>query len=201
MKYTKIHSLAFLTFLFLLVSTGSVVAQTDYVITKDGIKTMGEVKNYSVKKVKFVPVGTKKAQKYNPEQINEMYKAGHGTFRSLSMDKGKRPTFLHVLEDGKIQLYEYLVTSRVQGAPMYNGSNFSSMGTSYNMTSQRWFAQKQGTALIEVKTNSIWGSRKDRKDALSSLIGDNEHVMQRYKTEDRFSFDFVRSLIVEYNKL
>ena len=188
-------------FFFSMLFAGHVMAQTDYIIKKDGAKTMDEVESYTVSKVKFIPVGEKKAQKYDAEQVNELYKAGHGTFRAILLNNDTRRTFLHVLEDGKIKLYEYMVSGRVQGAPMYNGSGFSGIGGGYSYTKQRWYAQKDGAELVEVKSNGIWGSRKGRKDAFSMLIADNNHVTQRYKNEDKFTFDFVRSLVVEYNKL
>ncbi|TKC06962.1 hypothetical protein [Pedobacter frigoris] len=191
----QLHSITFAFLIFLSLIAIRTSAQTDYVISNDGTKTMGEVKKYNVKSLKFVPAGQKKAVKYNPEQVNEFYKAGDGTFRSIALNTNNRP-FLHVLEDGKIKLYEYLVNG--QTGPTFNGTGgFMSPGYSYSK--QRWYAQKNGGDLVEVKSNGIWGSRKDRKNAFSDLISDNEHVLQRYKNEDKFTFDFVRSLVVEYN--
>lgn len=45
--------LSFLIFLFSLTSGITLYAQTDYVITNDGVKIMGEVKSHNVDKVKF----------------------------------------------------------------------------------------------------------------------------------------------------
>lgn len=187
-----------LLFFILLAHQGQ--AQSDYILNRDGSKVMGEVKNYNLKQVKFVPAGEKKAKKYNTEQVNELYKAGHGTFRALSLKEDKKRVFLHVLEDGKIKLYEFLVKGYVQGAPMYNGLGFSNMGAGYSYKNQRWYAQKEGSKLVDVKSNGIWGSRKDRKDAFSNLIADNPQVTKRYLEKDKFTFDFVMSLVVEYNK-
>lgn len=193
------NSITFVFLVFFSLITLQASAQTDYVISKDGIKTMGEVRNYQVKRVRFKPVGEKKAKTYNPDKVNEFYKAGHGTFRAITLNNDKRPTFLHVLEDGKIKLYEYLVSGRTYGGPTYYGGNMSGFSNGYSYSKQRWYAQKDGSELAEVKSNSIWGSRKNRKDAFSNLIGDNDHVLQRYKDEDKFTFDFIRSLVVEYN--
>ncbi|WP_448633265.1 hypothetical protein [Pedobacter panaciterrae] len=64
---------------------------------------------------------------------------------------------------------------------------------------QYWYAQKDNGELVEVKSNQMWGSRKTRKDNFSTLIADNPRILDRYIKEDKFTFDFVRSLIEEYN--
>ena len=84
-------------------------------------------------------------------------------------------------------------------APMAGGG-YSTMGM-YNSTNKSWYAQKDSSEVVEVKTNQIWGSRQGRKDNFLRLVQDNQHVADRYNAEDKFNFDFVRSLIVEYNGL
>ena len=199
LHYSRLLPCAFLFVLVMLTYQAS--AQTDYIIKKDGVKVMGDVKSYSINKVKFIPVGETKALKYDPDQVNEIFSTKDGIFRSVLLNKDQHRTFLQVLEDGRIKLYRYIVSSGAPGAPMFNGGGFSGMGVGYSHTKLSWYAQKDGSALIEVKSNSIWGSRKGRKDAFLALIADNEQVTQRYQAEDKFTFDFVRSLVEDYNKL
>lgn len=185
---------------FVMTFSSDVNAQTDYVINNDGAKIMGEVKSHNVDKVKFIPANEKKAQKFNAEQLKEAYKAGHGVFRSVAAAEGKKPSFMQVLEDGKIKLYEYFKTSTMYGAPA-GGFGNGAIGSTYNSTKKRWYAQKDGGEVVEVKSNGIWGSRKNRKDNFFNMIKDNVHVAERYENADKFSFDFVQSLIEEYNAL
>lgn len=172
-------------------------AQTDYIINNDNAKIMGEVKSHNVSKVKFIPAGEKKVQKFNASQIKEAYQAGHGVFRSIVTAEGKKPAFLQVLEDGKIKLYEYYEGTMMYSAPMSGAAG----GFAYNNIKKRWYAQKDAEEIVEVKSNGIWGSRKDRKDNFLNMVKDNTHVATRYEKADKFSFDFVRSLISEYNEL
>lgn len=177
----------------------SLFAQTDYIINNDGVKIMGEVKSNNYNKVKFIPDGEKKVQKFNPKQLKESYKAGEGVFRSVVRSKGEAPLFLKVLEDGRVKLYEYFR----QSAGGYTGGAAGGAGGYFvgGSTQKRWYAQKDEGVLVDIKSNGIWGSRKDRKDNFLNLVTDNAHVTERYKKVDKFNFDFVRSLIVEYNTL
>ena len=186
--------------LFVTVFASRTYGQTDYIINNDNTKILGEVKSHNVDKVKFIPANEKKVQKFNAQQIKEAYKAGHGVFRSVAVDEGKKPSFLQVLEDGKIKLYEYFKSSTMYGAPA-GGFGSGAFGTSYSSPKKRWYAQKDEGEVVEVKSNGIWGSRKDRKDNFLNMIKDNVHVADRYEKADKFSFDFVQSLIEEYNGL
>lgn len=199
MKTFNHRLLASIFFLFLLTSGIDTNAQTDYIINNEGVKVMGEVKNHNVDKVKFIAVGEKKADKYKPEDIKEAYKAGHGVFRSLILPGDKSASFLQLLEDGKIKLYEFFKNgyTTTYGAPVSYGGTGTYMGRS--TPTRYWYAQKEGGELVEIKSNQIWGSRKGRKDNFSKLINDNQHILDRYQTADKFTFDFIRSLIVEYN--
>ncbi|WP_316815387.1 hypothetical protein [Pedobacter nyackensis] len=47
----------------------------------------------------------------------------------------------------------------------------------------------------------MWGNRKDRKDIFLNMVKDNAHVAACYEKADKFKFDFIRSLISEYNDL
>lgn len=193
--------LSIFIFLFSLTSSITLYAQTDYVITNDGVKVMGEVKSHNVDKVKFIPDGEKKTKKYKPEDIKEAYKAGHGIFCSLILPGDKKASFLQLLDKGKIELYEFFKNgyTTMYGTPMSNGPSPGPFVGVRSNPVRYWYARKEGGDLVEIKTNMIWGSRKDRKDNFSALIKDNDHVLNRYQTKDKFTFDFIQSLIVEYN--
>ncbi|HMI03900.1 MAG TPA: hypothetical protein VK541_15550 [Pedobacter sp.] len=91
--YNFRFSLAFIL-LFLLTSGINTYAQTDYIITNNGAKVMGEVKSHNVDKVKFTAAGEKKVQRFNPEDIKEAYKAGHGIFCSMILPGDKSSSFV-----------------------------------------------------------------------------------------------------------
>nr|WP_162989011.1 hypothetical protein [Pedobacter schmidteae] len=197
MKNRKLQPL-FLFFCACLMGwAGNLYAQSDYVIKHDNTKVMGEIKSHGLSKVKFIPAGEKKAQKFRPEQLKEAYQAGHGVRRSIVREKGGKASFLEVLEDGKVKLYEYYQQGRTMYGPPTAGGGMGFVGGS--APTKKWYAQKDDGIIVEVKSNGIWGSRKGRKDNFLSLIQDNAQVVSRYEKEDKFSFDFVRSLIVEYN--
>lgn len=188
-------------FAFVLLNCQNLYAQTDYVIMNDGTKVMGEVQSQTTSKVKFKAVGEKKSKKFKSADIKEGYKAGYGVFRSIVYAAGKKPAFLLVLEDGKIKLYEYYESSTSYYASGPYGAGNGTFGRTYNNVNKTWYAQKDGNEIAQVKTNQIWGSRKTRKDRFFNLIEDNAHVAERYQNEDKFSFDFIRSLVIEYNTL
>lgn len=187
--------------LFVMLFAGKTYGQTDYIINNDNTKILGEVKSQNVDKVKFIPANEKKVQKFNAQQIKEAYKSGHGIFRSVAVAEGKKPSFLRVLEDGEIKLYEYFKSSTMYSGVPAGGYGGGGFGATYNSTKKRWYAQKDNGEVVEVKSNGIWGSRKNRKDNFFNMIKDNAHVAERYEQADKFSFDFVQSLIEEYNGL
>ena len=65
----KTHFLSIL--IFLVISSSTASAQTDYIIDNDGAKIMGKVKSITFETVKFIPDGEKKAEKFSPNQIKE----------------------------------------------------------------------------------------------------------------------------------
>jgi hypothetical protein len=190
----RVQISCFTLMIFLFIGTAS--GQTDYVINNDNVKIMGEVKSLNFNKVKFIPDGEKKVQKFNARQIKEAYKSGKPKVRSIEMAIGERPLFLDVLEDGKIKLYEYFRSS-----PGYAGGGVGGFGGSAGSNSKKWYAQKGEEKIIELKTNGIWGSRKARRDSFFNMIKDIDKVKERYEKVDKFNFDLVRSLIEEYNNL
>ncbi|NQX52088.1 hypothetical protein HQN86_00530 [Pedobacter panaciterrae] len=199
MKIVRIKS-PFLFFCFLFsFATSKVQAQTDFVIMNDGTKLMGEIKNQNLKKVKFIGSGEKKVRKFGPTDITEVYKTGRETFRSVGLPGNKGRFFLQVLENGRIKLYEYFKGGMGRTPAVPNSYGGSGLGFGGNGPLQYWYAQKDNGELVEVKSNQMWGSRKTRKDNFSTLIADNPRILDRYIKEDKFTFDFVRSLIEEYN--
>lgn len=187
-----------LSFFFAILTIGA-QAQTDYIIMNDGTKVLGEMKSHTVKKVRFKADGSKKTQRFKPADITEAYKTGNKKFRSVELPNKNGKYFVEVLQDGKIKLYEFFKGAagyRYSAPNPYGGAGFATTG---NNPAQYWYAQKDGGELVEVKSNQIWGSRKARKDNLSALIADNPQVLNRYNKEDKFTFDFIRSLIEEYN--
>jgi len=54
--------------------------------------------------------------------------------------------------------------------------------------------------IIEIKTSKLSLSRKERDEALFALLKDNPKVAERYQSESKFSFDFIKSIISDYNQ-
>lgn len=186
-------------FLFFSVFTiDPLLAQDDFIINNNGEKVIGEVIKIGFEKVKFRPSTDKKKMKFKPVDIKEAYEEGDGLFRSVFVPKLKKQIFLRVLEDGKIKLYEFYTNSGGGASMGITSAGFPHSGASVRNVQKYWYAEKSGE-IIEVKTNSWWGSRKKRKEDFYNLIQDNEKIAGLYETEQKFSFDFVRFLIKKYN--
>ncbi|WP_158828071.1 hypothetical protein [Mucilaginibacter lacusdianchii] len=106
--------------------------------------------------------------------------------RAVTLPNKKNPEFLSLVEEGKINIYEKIVTSG--GYP-----------TSYTYT--YWYVQKGTGPLVDIKSNALINrrSRSDRQEDLIALINDNSAVLDQYKAADSFSFDQIKSTIHFYN--
>ena len=96
-------------------------------------------------------------------------------------------TFMQVIEDGKICLYEDEITR-------YTGT--------VTTTSILWYVTK-GSVTQELKTNEFFTGfnkkKKDRKLDFANMLMDKKAVYDLFIKDDQFSFDQLRNIVHLYN--
>jgi hypothetical protein len=92
-----------------------------------------------------------------------------------------------VVEDGKINLYEMIVTTTTPGM---NGASYSNSNT-------EWYVSK-GTDTAMILKGKLFG-REKRKNDFAELLADNKAVYDKYMSDDKFGFDEIRNLVHLYN--
>lgn len=188
------HLSCIISFVFCSLTVSKLSAQDDFIIDVNGTKIVGQANKVEFEKVKFQPLAEKKKLKFKPSDLKEVFRKKDGLFRSVYVPDKKKQLFLKVLEDGKLKLYQYYNNVKRWG---YFGAGPNPIANASSLDII-WYAEKNGE-LVEIKTNSWFGSRKARKERFREFIQDNERILQRYEAEQKFSFDFVRSLIADYN--
>jgi hypothetical protein len=113
---------------------------------------------------------------------------GKNLYHAVYIDSNKKPTFLPVLEKGKISLY-YQV--------------FETYSSRYGTTSTvSWFAGKNSDHVETIKTTGLnlsGKSRAERRLDFSKLLMDNKAVYDKFIADDKFGFDDVRNIVHLYN--
>ncbi|MFD1257587.1 hypothetical protein ACFQ3S_12335 [Mucilaginibacter terrae] len=141
-------------------------------IGADKYKTaeMEDFKKFNVKDVSY----------YRTDDLKRVYRATH-------LPKSKKLVFLQLVEDGKITLYTYTVTS------------YGYMGATYTNTT--WYVSKDNGELQELKTKALFGnsSKKSRQNIFSEMIADNPEVLKQYEEADNFSFKTLQNTVHYYN--
>jgi len=188
------HLSCIICFVFCSLTVTKLSAQDDFIIDVNGTKIVGQANRVEFEKVKFKPLTEQKKIKFKPSELREIFRKKDGLFRSVYVPDKKKQLFLKVLEDGKIRLYEYYKNTKGWG---YFGAGPNPMPNASSVD-KNWYAEKNGE-LVEIKTNSWFGSRKARKERFREFIKDNEKILQRYESEQKYSFDFIRLLIADYN--
>lgn len=188
----------------LLFTSEKTFAQTDYVVMSNGDTLRGSIKISDPSKIKFDSQVDKKKLKFKPEELIGFYTVKKGTFKSLYIPDRKGTFFLQLIEGDKIKLYEFFDKkfSPFPNNGFNGGFGVATGGLSIGFSKNElkyWYAQKTDS-LINIKTNQLWwGDKKKRIDNLYDMIKDNPTIAEKYKTEDKFSFKFIRALIKEYN--
>jgi len=159
----------------------------DYVIKANGDSVACTINKPLIGAMKYQPNGSGGYEKITPETIKEYYIAKRNNMQhSVMMSKHSKPVFMTVIEKGKINLYELIVT-------MYTGT--------MTTESKTWYASKGEGEVIELKTSSLFlgTSKQKRKDELADMFMDNNDVYNKYQAEDKFSFNQIRLLVHLYN--
>ncbi len=164
-------------------------AQSEYIITLQNDTIKGEIKNYLEDRVKFIPEGSTERVRYMATEIKAFHvklKKDEIDLEALKLPGKRKPLFVNRVLSGKIILYELIETF-----VKYNGA------VSHGVT---WYVKKSDQDIIEIKTSEISFNRKERDDAFLALLKDNPKVAERYQNENKFSFDFIKSIITDYNQ-
>lgn len=169
-------------------------AQNDYVVTLNGDTLKGKIKKAFLGGMKFKENGKSDNIDLNINNFKEYFTVKDSIYNlALGVGKKKEPEFLERLENGKIELFKYMVTS---GGGMMRPGGGMSVGT----TITTWYARKDGGDLLEIKTDGLLsGSRVEREKNFDFLIGSYAELLEDFKKEKSFSFDILRAYIKKYN--
>lgn len=162
-------------------------AQSDYVITVKGDSIACKVSTPLIGSVKYKDATMSESEKIKPDEIKEYYIARKNILhRSVFSDSSSKPVFMTVVEKGKISLFEMVYTT-------YNGV------TSTSTTA--WYVSKGSDYVSDLKTSSLFmgKARQKRKDDFAEMIMDNKDVYNKYKTDDKFTFNQIKNLVHLYN--
>lgn len=118
-------------------------------------------------------------------------------WRAEVLKPGEFPIFLRVEVDGKICLYQEIITTSTLAA----NSNY--INPNYNTTSTtNWYVSKDNAPLIALKTTALFvigASHDDRKAALAEMFADNPQVAAEYKADDSFRFKKIKKYVQQYD--
>jgi len=134
-----------------------------------------------------------KAIKITTDNVKGYYVAGQSTwYRRVFWDpktlfSKSRLYFMTVVESGKINLYELIMTTNTFGA---NGAMYTNSG-------KGWYVSK-GTDTVTLIKGAIF-SRQKRKNEFADLLTDNKAVYDKYLADDKFGFDEIQNLVHLYN--
>ncbi|NII82281.1 MULTISPECIES: hypothetical protein [unclassified Pedobacter] len=157
-------------------------AQQGFLVNSKNDTLKGEFKKQFIGFYKFKPEGSNKFSKINIDSTKELFVAEKSiNYLAKYRPELNEPEFLLRLEKGKINLVQYYYA--------YGNNNYTLI----------WYAYKGEGPLLEIKSNQIFGTRKERKEHFFDLIGDNVLLTDQFKMNDSYSFDTIRAYIKSYN--
>jgi len=187
MKFIKI----ILPAAFLILFCSELLAQKltfNYVINKKGDTIRCDFKKPLLGRLRYQPIGANSFIKVTTDEIIEYYTVKDSTLNVAAvLPNSTEPEFLTLLERGKINMYEKIVTSY---------SQYGSTTTFY------WYINKDGNLLKQLKATTIFtdGSRKDRKNMFADMIADDPTLMEQFKADNDFSIKRLQYYVHQYNK-
>lgn len=182
--------LHFAVALLLSVTTYTVKAQSksDYIITLKGDTIKCKVKSIFLGSgIRFKSDKMEDYKEVDATMIKQYYRSKNAyPYRAIIPFYRKKPEFMTVIEEGKINLYQHIVQSYANGHSMIN---------------IYWYVQKGTDTVRQIKSSTIFNvkNRKERKDEFLELISDNKEVLEQYINAKSFSFDQIRASIHYYN--
>ena len=187
MKFIKI----ILPAAFLILFCSELLAQKptfNYVINKKGDTIKCDFKKPLLGRLRYQPIGANSFIKVTTDEIIEYYTVKDSTLSVAAvLPNNTEPEFLTLLERGKINMYEKIVTSY---------SQYGSTTTFY------WYINKDGDLLKQLKATTIFtdGSRKDRKNMFADMIADDPTLMEQFKADNDFSIKRLQYYVHQYNE-
>ena len=162
-------------------------AQKDYVVLENGDTVHGKIKKNLfggnmriVSKNQEIKIG----ENVNVYYVNKDSASYYNVIKPETGDK----VFMQAVAKGEISLYTHSTTVHT-----YNTGS---------ITTTNWYIEKRGTSLSLLKTTSaLAGGRKERKEMLRDLISDKPEIVKLFDENDSFTFNNIRKIIAEYNKL
>ena len=166
-----------------------------YVVNLNGDTVKCEFKKPALGQLKYRAVNSAdKFKKPSLEIIKEYYSTYDSTvYIAIAADSGSSYLqFLQRLENGTIKLYEQVINT--QGTYM----NGMWMGGSTNLY---YYITKHDSPLKAIKSNTLFtgGSRKSRREYLTSFFSDDATLAEKFKSDDNFDLKTLRHYISTYN--
>lgn len=179
MKLFTLSTLLFFSFLF---SVKNVAAQQDFIVTCKNDTIKGEVKFTLFGGTRFKGIGQSKFIIVSEDSIKEYFRSKDSLNYLAKIKPNKlNAEFIKRVEKGKIHLLEYY---RNQGN---------------NLHETTWFAYKGDEPLVEIKTNQMFGKRKEREENFYKLIGDDKELLDKFIKNNSYTFEAIRNCIKAYN--
>lgn len=184
--------LSYLMLFSIFIIHGNLSAQSDYVVTFNGDTLHGNIKEPFLGKLKFKQTGKSEFEIIDVDKHSQYFISKDTiNFVSIQLPQSKKREFLKRLEFGKIQLYEKFVSSpptmATGGVMMGGGASFF------------WYAGFTPDQLLEIKTNSLLGSRTQRESNFDSLLRSRPELLDSFKKKKSFSAEILRYFIQRYN--
>jgi hypothetical protein len=184
--------LSYLMLFLIFIMHGNLSAQSDYIVTVKGDTLYGKIKDAFLGKLKFKQTGKIEFEVIDVDKHSQYFISKDTiNFVSIQLPQSKKREFLKRLEFGKIQLYEKFVshptTTGTGGLMIGGGASFF------------WYAGFTTDQLLEIKTNSLLGSRAQRESNFDSLLRSRPELLDSFKKKKSFSADMLRYFIQRYN--
>ncbi|MDB5007010.1 MAG: hypothetical protein JWP45_1403 [Mucilaginibacter sp.] len=192
MQTTKIYLILIIA---LILDSGSLFAQRDYVVTLKNDTIKCEIKRSLITGNFRYRIDTNKGFKSLPVQDYKEIFDSRDTILVILKNPPPlgHPYFVYWLERGKINLYEQII---------WSGSGTTRSSSKY------WYATKgKSDSLIQIKTDALMynhiGTHKQRIQSFLNLINDCEYVateLQHSDIQKSYDFDRIREYIQMYNQ-
>lgn len=182
----KFLTTGIITLILTIISLTKINAQErDYLITNKGDTIFRKISLPFLGSPSYKETdSSRETIKIKPDSVKEYFVARKNLLqRSVHKPDNDKPMFFHVIEKGKIYLYEVV----------YNNNRTSTT---------LWYVSKGDDIVQEIKTSDwfvLGKSKKARKDVLAGMLYDNKEVYNKFVADDSFSFDQIRNLVHLYN--
>jgi hypothetical protein len=158
--------------------------QKDYIITTKGDTIGANIKlDFWSGKVLYQLPGAKRFKPVDDNTVEQYFwsENNNATFIAIILPGNNSPTFVKLLERGKINLYEVV-------------SHSGKTSTKY------WYASKPNAPIFEINNERrLLGTDKQLKRNFTALLSDNQRLLQSFNQQNKYSFKLIRYSIQQYN--